>query len=74
MGDLKNVQSARGRGERADRGHGTTGAVPNRLSQTHNRQDYLFDGDETPFSSDAGQDFAHELAETVAMVASRHHF
>jgi hypothetical protein len=51
-----------------------TKAVFNALTQTYDNKDYLAMPMSTLFLFGRKQDFGYELAEPIAMVASRHHF
>ena len=51
-----------------------TGAVANALLDTFEKKDYLAMPMSTLYLFDRPQDFGYEMAEPIAMVASRHHF
>ena len=50
------------------------GAVANAIMQTYDKKDYLAMPMSTLYLFGRRQDFGYELAEPIAMVASRHHF
>ena len=50
------------------------GAVVNAIMQTYDKKDYLAMPMSTLYLFGRRQDFGYELAEPIAMVASRHHF
>jgi hypothetical protein len=50
------------------------GAMVNAIMQTYDKKDYLAMPMITLYLFGRGQDFGYELAEPIAMVASRHHF
>jgi hypothetical protein len=50
------------------------GAVANAIRQTYDKKDYLAMPMSTLYLFGRRQDFGYELAEPIAMVASRHHF
>ncbi len=50
------------------------GAVANAILQTYDKKDYLAMPMSTLYLFGRRQDFGYELAEPIAMVASRHHF
>jgi hypothetical protein len=50
------------------------GAVANAITQTYDKKDYLAMPMSTLYLFGRRQDFGYELAEPIAMVASRHHF
>lgn len=74
VGSQKDVQAAFEAASWHVADTGNSNAVVNAIMQTYDRKDYLAMPMSTLFLFGRKQDFGYELAEPIAMVASRHHF
>lgn len=74
VGDQKEVQSALETANWHVADTSNANAIVNAIQQTYNSKDYLAMPMSTLFLFGRKQDFGYELAEPIAMVASRHHF
>jgi hypothetical protein len=74
VGNEKDVQDALAAATWHVADTNNTRAVINALSQTYDSKDYLAMPMSTLFLFGRRQDFGYEMAEPIAMVASRHHF
>lgn len=74
VGDQKEVQSALEAASWHVADTSNANAVVNAIEQTYNSKDYLAMPMSVLFLFGRKQDFGYELAEPIAMVASRHHF
>ena len=74
VGSLKDVQSALAAADWHVADTNNTNAVINAAMQTYDSKDYLAMPMSSLFLFGRKQDFGYEMAEPIAMVASRHHF
>jgi hypothetical protein len=74
IGPQKDVQAALQAADWHVADTNNTSAVINAVMQTYDNQDYLAMPMSTLFLFGRKQDFGYEMAEPIAMVASRHHF
>lgn len=74
VGDQKDVQAALEAATWHAADTSNTNAVLSAIEQTYNSKDYLAMPMSTLFLFGRKQDFGYEMAEPIAMVASRHHF
>ncbi len=74
IGNQKDVQDALSAASWHVADSDTTNAVVNAIRQTIDSKDYLAMPMSTLFLFGRKQDFGYEMAEPIAMVASRHHF
>ena len=74
VGDQKDVQAALDAATWHVADTSNSGAVVNAIMKTYDSEDYLAMPMSTLYLFGRRQDFGYELAEPIAMVASRHHF
>jgi hypothetical protein len=74
VGSQKDVQAALDAASWHVADIGNENAVVNAIQRTYDKQDYLAMPMSTLFLFGRKQDFGYEMAEPIAMVASRHHF
>ncbi len=74
IGSQKDVQAALDAASWHVADTSNQGAVLNAIEQTYDNKDYLAMPMSTLFLFGRKQDFGYEMAEPIAMVASRHHF
>ena len=74
VGSQKDVQAALDAASWHVADTGNENAVVNAIQRTYDKQDYLAMPMSTLFLFGRKQDFGYEMAEPIAMVASRHHF
>jgi hypothetical protein len=74
VGSQRDVQSALAAADWHVADTNNTSAVLNAVMQTYDSKDYLAMPMSTLFLFGRKQDFGYEMAEPIAMVASRHHF
>ena len=74
VGSQKDLQAALGAASWHVADTGNSNAVVNAIMQTYDKKDYLAMPMSTLFLFGRKQDYGYEMAEPIAMVASRHHF